>query len=82
MGSTRERRVVTFFALSRGTEAPQLLQWIITLLPLPPLERPRLFLFLDKRFRQSACILLKRMLVCPLGAEAGSSKLSKMWKDS
>ena len=48
VGSTSDIRVVTFFALSLGAEAPQLLQWMTTLLPLPPLLRPRLFLFLDK----------------------------------
>lgn len=48
VGSTSERRVVTLFALSRGTAAPQLLQYTVSLLPLPPLDRPLLFLFLDK----------------------------------
>jgi len=50
IGSTREIRVVIFFALSRGTLAPQLLQCMTSLLPFPPLERPRLFLFFDKAF--------------------------------
>ena len=38
-------RVVTFFALSLGTCAPQLLQEMKPELPLPPFDRPRLFLF-------------------------------------
>ncbi len=48
VGSTRLVLVVTFFALSLGTAAPQLLQWMTSLRPFPPLDRPRLFLFLDK----------------------------------
>ena len=47
LGSTIDRRVVTFFALSRGTKAPQLLQEIKPDLPFPPFERPLLFLFFD-----------------------------------
>jgi hypothetical protein len=47
VGSTSDILVVTFLALSRGTAAPQLLQWMSELLPFPPLERPRLFLFFD-----------------------------------
>jgi len=38
-------RVVTFFALSLGTCAPQLLQEMKPELPLPPFDLPRLFLF-------------------------------------
>ena len=38
-------RVVTFFALSLGTCAPQLLHEIKPELPLPPFDLPRLFLF-------------------------------------
>ena len=38
-------RVVTFFALSLGTCAPQLLHEMKPELPLPPLDLPRLFLF-------------------------------------
>ena len=37
--------VVTFFALSLGTCAPQLLQEMKPELPLPPFDLPRLFLF-------------------------------------
>ncbi len=48
VGSTSDILVVTFFALSLGTEAPQLLQYIVLLLPFPPFERPRLFLFFVK----------------------------------
>ncbi len=45
-GSTRLSLVVTFFALSLGTSAPQLLQEMKPELPFPPLALPRLFLFL------------------------------------
>jgi len=45
VGSTSDILVVTFFALSLGTADPQLLQYIVLLLPFPPFERPRLFLF-------------------------------------
>jgi hypothetical protein len=48
VGSTRLSLVVTFFALSLGTLAPQLLQYMVSLRPFPPLDLPRLFLFLDK----------------------------------
>ena len=44
-GSTMLSRVVTFFALSLGTCAPQLLHEMKPELPLPPLDLPRLFLF-------------------------------------
>ena|SRR5947208_16702308 len=44
-GSTMLSRVVTFFALSLGTCAPQLLQEMKPELPLPPFDLPRLFLF-------------------------------------
>ena len=37
--------VVTFFALSLGTCAPQLLHEMKPELPLPPFDLPRLFLF-------------------------------------
>src|SRR2546427_12828744 len=47
LGSTIDRRVVTFFALSRGTRAPQLLQEMKPDLPFPPFDRPLLFLFFD-----------------------------------
>jgi hypothetical protein len=36
---------VTFFALSLGTNAPQLLHEMKPELPLPPFDLPRLFLF-------------------------------------
>jgi hypothetical protein len=42
-----EYLVVTFFALSLGTSDPQLLHETVPAFPLPPLERPRLFLFFD-----------------------------------
>lgn len=54
VGSTRLVLVVTFFALSLGTLAPQLLQYTLSLRPFPPFERPRLFLFLDKAERRAA----------------------------
>jgi len=44
-GSTMLSRVVTFFALSLGTCAPQLLHEMKPELPLPPFDLPRLFLF-------------------------------------
>ena len=44
-GSTKDSLVVTFFALSLGTCEPQLLHETTDELPLPPFERPRLFLF-------------------------------------
>ncbi len=44
-GSTRLTLLVTFFALSLGTRAPQLLHEMKPELPLPPLDLPRLFLF-------------------------------------
>ena len=47
LGSTIDRRVVTFFALSRGTRAPQLLQEMKPDRPFPPFDRPLLFLFFD-----------------------------------
>ena len=47
LGSTIDRRVVTFFALSRGTRAPQLLHEMKPDRPFPPFDRPLLFLFLD-----------------------------------
>ncbi len=46
-GSTIEKRVVTFFALSLGTREPQLLHDTSPERPFPPFERPRLFLFFD-----------------------------------
>src|SRR5450759_398337 len=45
IGSTRLSLVVTFFALSLGTKAPQLLHEMKPELPLPPFDLPRLFLF-------------------------------------
>jgi hypothetical protein len=47
VGSTIEKRVVTFFALSLGTKEPQLLHETRPDRPFPPFERPRLFLFFD-----------------------------------
>ncbi len=47
VGSTIDRRVVTFLALSRGTRAPQLLHEMKPDLPFPPFDRPLLFLFFD-----------------------------------
>ena len=43
--STRLRRDVTFFALSRGTVCPQLVHWTTPDDPLPPFLRPLLALF-------------------------------------
>src|SRR5580700_11266525 len=55
-------RVVTFFALSLGTCAPQLLQEMKPELPLPPLDLPRLFLFFVILIPRKAPLgLLKRL---------------------
>lgn len=44
-GSTRLSLVVTFFALSLGTSAPQLLHEMKPEAPFPPFDLPLLFLF-------------------------------------
>lgn len=63
VGSTSDILVVTFFALSLGTADPQLLQYIVLLLPFPPFERPRLFLFLVKPdWRLASLFLFKPMV--------------------
>jgi hypothetical protein len=63
VGSTSDVRVVTFFALSLGTADPQLLQYIVPLLPFPPFERPRLFLFFVKlSWRPARPFLFKAMV--------------------
>jgi hypothetical protein len=58
VGSTKLILVVTFFALSLGTLAPQLLQYIVSLCPFPPFDRPRLFLFLVKAELPDSRLLL------------------------
>jgi hypothetical protein len=63
VGSTSDILVVTFFALSLGTADPQLLQYIVLLLPFPPFERPRLFLFLVKSASRPACLFLFKPMV-------------------
>ena len=77
--STRLRRDVTFFALSRGTVCPQLVHWTTPDDPLPPFLRPLLALFSGILYGAAAarplilCMPARRDRVQPPMALARSS---------